>query len=122
VARFEGKLAEFGEKMTSTLMRVIAEGRRYSAAELQREIIFLTQLYRRVQAWFERVNFLLIPTLSRTAINADRDFYEPITIGNQNAGGIRQCWYPYSHPFSMTGHSAITVLCGIMGNGLPAGV
>ena len=122
VARFEDKLAEFGEMMTPTLMRGIAEGRRYSAAELQRAITFRTQLYRRVQAWFERADFLLMPTLSRTAIDADHDFYEPITIGNQIAGSIRQCWYPYTHPFNMTGHPAITVPCGIMGDGLPAGV
>lgn len=122
VARFEDKLAEFGERMTPTLLRGIAEGRNYSAVELQRAITFRTQLYRRVQSWFERVDFLMMPTLSRTAINADHDFYQPITIGNQIAGGIRQCWYPYTHPFNMTGHPAITVPCGIMGDGLPAGV
>ena len=45
-----------------------------------------------------------------------------ITIGNQTAGGIRQTWYPYTHPFNMTGHPAITVPCGIMADGLPAGL
>ncbi|MDP7548815.1 MAG: amidase family protein, partial [Alphaproteobacteria bacterium] len=74
------------------------------------------------QSWFESVDFLMMPTLSRTAIDADHDFYQPITIGNQVAGGIRQCWYPYTHPFNMTGHPAITVPCGIMADGLPAGV
>ena len=68
------------------------------------------------------VDFLMMPTLSRTAISADHDFYQPITIGNQTAGGIRQTWYPYTHPFNMTGHPAITVPCGIMADGLPAGV
>ncbi|MBT4490409.1 MAG: amidase [Rhodospirillaceae bacterium] len=122
VARFEDKLAEFGDRMTPTLLRGIEEGRTYSAVELQRAITFRTQLYRRVQSWFERVDFLMMPTLSRTAIAADHDFYQPITIGNQTAGGIRQTWYPYTHPFNMTGHPAITVPCGIMADGLPAGV
>ncbi len=122
VARFEDKLAEFGARMTPTLLRGIEEGRTYSAVDLQRAITFRTQLYRRIQSWFQRVDFLLMPTLSRTAINADHDFYEPITIGNQVAGGIRQCWYPYTHPFNMTGHPAITVPCGIMADGLPAGI
>ena len=122
VARFEDKLAEFGARMTPTLLRGIEEGKTYSAVELQRAITFRTQLYRRIQSWFERVDFLMMPTLSRTAINADHDFYQPITIGNQTAGGIRQTWYPYTHPFNMTGHPAITVPCGIMADGLPAGV
>ncbi|MDP6829447.1 MAG: amidase [Alphaproteobacteria bacterium] len=122
VARFEDKLAEFGDRMTPTLLRGIEEGRSYSAVELQRAITFRTQLFRRIQSWFERVDFLLMPTLSRTAIDADHDFYQPITIGNQVAGGIRQTWYPYTHPFNMTGHPAMTVPCGIMADGLPAGL
>jgi aspartyl-tRNA(Asn)/glutamyl-tRNA(Gln) amidotransferase subunit A len=122
VARFEDKLAEFGPRMTPTLLRGIEEGKSYSAAELQRAITFRTQLYRRVQSWFKRVDFLIMPTLSRTAIDADHDFYQPITIGNRKAGGIRQTWYPYTHPFNMTGHPAITIPAGIMADGLPAGV
>ena len=122
VARFEDKLAEFSERMTSTLLRGIEEGKTYSAVELQRAITFRTGLYRRIQSWFDRVDFLMMPTLSRTAISADHDFYQPITIGNRTAGGIRQTWYPYTHPFNMTGHPAITVPCGIMSDGLPAGV
>ena len=122
VARFEDKLAEYGDRMTPTLLRGIEEGKTYSAVELQRAITFRTQLYRRIQSWFERVDFLTMPTLSRTAINADHDFYQPITIGNQTAGGIRQTWYPYTHPFNMTGHPAITIPCGIMADGLPAGL
>lgn len=122
VARFEDKLAEFGDRMTPTLLRGIEEGRTYSAVDLQRAITFRTQLFRRIQSWFERVDYLIMPTLSRTAIDADHDFYDPITIGNQVAGGIRQTWYPYTHPFNMTGHPAITVPCGIMADGLPAGL
>jgi aspartyl-tRNA(Asn)/glutamyl-tRNA(Gln) amidotransferase subunit A len=122
VARFEDKLAEFANRMTPTLLRGIEEGKTYSAVELQRAITFRTSLYRRIQSWFDRVDFLMMPTLSRTAIAADHDFYQPITIGNQTAGGIRQTWYPYTHPFNMTGHPAITVPCGIMADGLPAGM
>ncbi len=122
VARFEDKLAEFGDRMTPTLLRGIAEGKTYSAVDLQRAITFRTQLFRRIQSWFERVDYLMMPSLSRTAIDADHDFYEPMTIGNQVAGGIRQTWYPYTHPFNMTGHPAITVPCGIMADGLPAGL
>ena len=122
VARFEDKLAEFADRMTPTLLRGIEEGKRYSAVELQRAITFRTALYRRIQSWFADVDFLMMPTLSRTALAADHDFYQPITIGNQVAGGIRQCWYPYTHPFNMSGHPAITLPCGIMADGLPAGV
>ncbi len=122
VARFEALLPEWESRMTPSLVRGIREGMDYSAAELQRAIVFRTRLFRRIQSWFETHDAVMMPTLARTALAADHDFYDPVIIANQITGKIRQNWYPYTHPFNMTGHPALTVPCGWCSDGLPAGL
>ena len=122
VARFEQWLGEWRHRMTPTLVQGIEEGRRYSAVDLQRAIVFRTQLFRRVQSWFDRYDLLLTPTLSRTALDAEHDFYAPVSVDGEVQGKIRQHWYPYTHPFNMTGHPAITLPCGFHSDGLPMAI
>ncbi|MBT6139580.1 MAG: amidase [Rhodospirillaceae bacterium] len=120
VARFEHLLDKWGDKLTPTLARGIKEGADYTAVELQRAVVWRTQLFRRVQQWFGQHDLLVTPTLARTALDIDHDFYAPVRIAGEEAGSIRQNWYPYTHPFNMTGHPAITIPCGWMSDGLPA--
>ena len=122
VARFEKFLPEWEDRMTPSLVRGIKEGMGYSAADLQRAIVFRTQLYRRVQSWFQDYDLLVTPTLTRTALDAGHDLYDPVIIANQITGKVRQNWYPYTHPFNMTGHPSLTVPCGWCADGLPAGI
>jgi aspartyl-tRNA(Asn)/glutamyl-tRNA(Gln) amidotransferase subunit A len=122
VARFEKDLPEWEARMTPSLVRGIREGMNYSAADLQRAIVFRTQLFRRVQSWFEDYDLLVTPTLARTALDAGHDLYDPVIIANQITGKIRQNWYPYTHPFNMTGHPSLSVPCGWCSDGLPAGI
>ena len=122
VAQFEKFLPEWEDRMTPSLVRGTKEGMGYSAADLQRAIVFRTLLYRRVQSWFEDYDLLVTPTLARTALDAGHDLYDPVIIANQITGKVRQNWYPYTHPFNMTGHPSLTVPCGWCSDGLPAGI
>ena len=121
-ARFESLLAVWEDRMTPSLVRGIREGMDYHAVELQRAILFRTRLYRQIQTWFETHDLVVMPTLARTALDAGHDLYDPVIIDNQVTGKIRQHWYPYTHPFNMTGHPALTVPCGWCSDGLPAGL
>jgi len=42
--------------------------------------LWRTDLFRRVQRWFETADYLVTPTLSCTALPIDQDLFEPIKI------------------------------------------
>jgi hypothetical protein len=79
----------------------------YQAALMQR-----TAYFRQVQRLFESYDVLVMPTLSAPALPATHKAFDELTIGNVAAGTPRYSWYPYTHPFNVTGHPAMSVPVG----------
>ncbi|HAE33894.1 MAG TPA: glutamyl-tRNA amidotransferase, partial [Dehalococcoidia bacterium] len=121
-ARFGGYLSEWSSEMTPSFIRSIQEAEDYSATELQEAVYKRTTLFREVQSWFNEFDLVVTPTLSRTALEIDRDLYDPVMIEGEKAGIVRQAWYPYTHPFNLTGHPAITLPSGFHSDGLPTAI
>ena len=121
-ARFGQHAEALGERMSATLRTWIDEGWNYSAVDLQNAMALRTRIYREVQGWFEDDDLIIMPTLSRPAVSADYQPSEPIEIEGKAVGEMRATWYPYTHPFNLTGHPAITVPCGWTKTGLPVGL
>ena len=44
------------------------------------------------------------------------------TSDGKDAGTIRGAWYPYTFPFNLTGHPALSMPCGLTREGLPVGL
>ena len=65
---------------------------------------------------------LVTPTLARPALNINHDPRDPIKIEGEILDEPRASWYPYTHPFNMTGHPVITVPSGWTVDGLPVGL
>ena len=121
-ARFRHLLPQWGNRLSPTLVRQMELGRDTTGEAVGRALLARTQLYRKVQGWFERFDILAMPTLARTAIPIEERLFEPIEIEGQKIDTVRKAWYPYTHPFNLTGHPAITLPCGFHSDGLPMAI
>lgn len=121
-ARFDDMIRRDGNRMTPSLVRQVAMAEQWSGADYQKAMFQRADLFRMVQKWFETADYVVTPTLSRTALPIDQDLFEPISIDGVEAGELRRNWFPYTMPFNITGHPAITVCCGFASDGLPVGL
>ena len=121
-ARYRKFVAEFGDRMSETLLRQMDQGQAASGEEVINCIFTRTEIYRQVQSWFGNTDILITPTLARTALSIDHDFFGDVIINNKPAGTVRQSWYPYTHPFNLSGNPAITLPAGFSSDGLPIAI
>ena len=121
-ARFRDALPQWGNRLSPTLMRQMELGKDTTGEAVGRALLARTQLFRQVQSWFDRFDVIVTPTLARTAISIDERLFEPIEIEGQSTDTVRKAWYPYTHPFNLTGHPAMTLPCGMHSDGLPVAI
>ncbi|MDP1840898.1 MAG: amidase family protein [Reyranella sp.] len=121
-ARFDEMIRRDGNRMSSSLVRQVAMAAEWSGADYQRAQFQRTEIFRKAQRWFENFDYLVTPTLSRTALPIDQDLFEPISIDGVEVGELRRNWFPYTMPFNITGHPALTLCCGYDTEGLPIGL
>jgi aspartyl-tRNA(Asn)/glutamyl-tRNA(Gln) amidotransferase subunit A len=121
-ARFRDLLPQWRERLSPTLIRQMELGKDITGEAVGRALLARTRLYRKVESWFQRFDVVLTPTLARTAIPIEERLFESIEIEGQEVDTVRRAWYPYTHPFNLTGHPAMTLPCGFHSDGLPVAI
>jgi aspartyl-tRNA(Asn)/glutamyl-tRNA(Gln) amidotransferase subunit A len=108
--------------MSPTLVRQMSGGANHTAEMLQRAYLKRTELYRKIQSWFDHYDVIVMPTLTRTAVPLQEALFEPIEINGEKVDTVRKAWFPYTHPFNLSGNPAVTLPAGFHSDGLPVGL
>lgn len=123
------RLAQYGHhlavnrgRMCPKLVRQLEQVAELSAQDIWQGMFERTRLFHQIQRWFDTTDIIVTPTLARTALNIDHDFFTPIEIDGQLVDTPRRAWYPYTIPFNATGHPAISLPVGWDDEGLPIGL
>jgi aspartyl-tRNA(Asn)/glutamyl-tRNA(Gln) amidotransferase subunit A len=122
LAQFGHQLREHRDIMCPTFVRQMDRITSCSAAELYDAIFQRSRLYRQVQSWFDTCDIVAMPTLSRSAVPIDQDFFGPIEIDGELVENIRAAWYPYTMPFNLTGNPAVSLPAGFDNAGMPLAI
>lgn len=121
-ARFAPLVRQHGDALSATFRRQIESAQDYSALDYQNAMFARSRLFHTMQGWLDGADFLLMPTLTRTALPLGTDIFDPMEIDGVELGDIRANWYPWTMPFNMTGHPAISIPCGFDAERLPVGL
>ena len=121
LSRLEKAASSQPQLLDPTLIATIDAGRAYTAADLVAAQAMRTDYFARIQQIFLQVDIIASATLSAPPLPVHTDPLGRIEIAGRDAGTIRGAWYPYTYPYNLTGHPAITIPCGLTRAGLPVG-
>src|SRR5215510_4885445 len=120
--RFEKLAADHGNVLSETFLKQLALASRVSGVDFQQAMFDRTSLFRRMQSLLTRADWLAMPTLTRTALPIDQDLFGAIEIDGRSFDNLRPHWFPWTMPFNMTGHPAVSLPAGFSPDGLPIGI
>lgn len=120
-ARIAPLLEKHRNQIEPALVQKVERGMKHSALTYVEMLHTRSAMFRAIQAVFEKVDILVTPTLAAAGMPLDGDFAD-LAIDGVNVGHSRIGWHPYTWPFNLSGHPALSVPCGWTRNNIPVGL
>jgi aspartyl-tRNA(Asn)/glutamyl-tRNA(Gln) amidotransferase subunit A len=116
-------LPKWQNQMDPVTLAFMERGAKFTLADFRNAQYARTALFRRIQSLFERYDFVVTPTNSRTALDVTHDAAnDEVVVDGVKCGITRQGWTSYQYPFNLTGHPAMALPSGFGIDGLPTSV
>lgn len=113
------KLPRWREVMQAGLVWNIEQGLRLTPEEIGRAGKLRTALWHRVRTFFERYDYLILPTVAVAPFAVEQPY--PTEINGQPLANYIQ-WVFLTYAITLTGLPAISIPCGFTSGGLPVGL
>jgi amidase len=97
----------------------VAEGLRYSAADVARALSLQTDMYRRWQTFFRDVDIILAPTVTISP-RPWRELYPAMIDGRPTRSYYH--WLALAYAATNVGHPVVALPCGLDRNSMPFGI
>lgn len=113
------QLEAWAEIMDPEVVSYIRSGMTMTQDDLRVGIDARTSVYHEVERVLADYDFIVTPTLSVTAFEIG--LTGPESIGGTPTTSFRD-WFPYTYPFNLSGHPAVSIPAGFTEEGLPVGL